>query len=189
MNLIINILSLNIILCLFLVNTSSNRIHSILYLISIYSSTSLIFMNIGLQIVGLFYFIVYVGAIAMLFLFSIMILDVKIELKTFNFIDQFNIIIVIFYLFYVFIEDMLYVFFYNNQFEYYFFVDNTLEIIGLILFDNYSLVFFLSALILFIALIGSIMLTNRKFGYYIKKQKNEIITDELLRNKFIYYVK
>jgi NADH-quinone oxidoreductase subunit J len=144
-------------------------------------------MYFGLQIIGLFYFIVYIGAIAMLFLFSVMILDIKIELKTFNFIDQILLLFSIFYLLLSLIEDSLYSFFYLNEFEYNFDVDYILKLIGLILFEYYNMIFFSSGIILLIALIACILLTNKKFGYYIKKTQKSIFNNPLIINKQIYF--
>src|SRR6185312_2893919 len=176
-------LLINVLISLFLLFSTSNRIHSVLYLINIYASMSFYFMYLGLHIIGLFYFIVYIGAIAMLFLFSIMILDVRLELKGLNFIDQFLFIFTIFYFIFLVLEYNL--FFLIHEYEYMLHVDELLKLMGYLIFDIYYLLFILSGIILLIALVGSILLTNKKYGYIIKKQDRSFFEYVLYRNRYI----
>ena len=78
--LIVIFLCISILVCSLMLLLTNNRIHSILYLIFIYMSTSVLFMYMGAVLLGVFYFLVYIGAVAVLFLFSVMILDLKVSL-------------------------------------------------------------------------------------------------------------
>jgi NADH-quinone oxidoreductase subunit J len=180
---VIILILINILISLFLLFSTSNRIHSILYLINIYASMSFYFMYLGVHIIGLFYFIVYIGAIAMLFLFSIMILDVKLELRGLNFLDQFIFIFSLIYFIFLILEFNL--FFLINEYEYMLHIDDILKLMGYLIFDLYYILFLLSGLILLIALIGSILLTNKKYGYIIKKQERSFFDSVLYRNRYI----
>lgn len=55
----------------------SNPIHSLLCLLGLFASTALIYLSQGAEYLALVFLIVYVGALAILFLFVIMLLNVK----------------------------------------------------------------------------------------------------------------
>jgi len=59
--------------------TSSNTIHSILYLILTFINTSIYLITMGVEFIALFIIIIYVGAIAILFIFVLMLLNLKTE--------------------------------------------------------------------------------------------------------------
>jgi NADH-ubiquinone oxidoreductase chain 6 len=60
-----------------LVITSINPVYSILYLVLLFVSVSCYLILSGIIFLGLAYILVYVGAIAILFLFVVMMLDIK----------------------------------------------------------------------------------------------------------------
>jgi NADH-ubiquinone oxidoreductase chain 6 len=57
---------------------SKNPIHSILYLIFVFCSVTFVFIILGVEFLAITFLIVYVGAIAVLFLFVVMMLNIKI---------------------------------------------------------------------------------------------------------------
>ena len=59
------------------VTISRNTVYSVFYLISVFVSISILFMMIGAEFLGMIMLIVYVGAVAVLFLFVVMMLNVK----------------------------------------------------------------------------------------------------------------
>lgn len=61
----------------FLVVTSRNPVHSVLWLILAFISSAGLFVLLGAEFVALLLIIVYVGAVAVLFLFVVMMLDVN----------------------------------------------------------------------------------------------------------------
>jgi NADH:ubiquinone oxidoreductase subunit 6 (subunit J) len=68
--------------CSFFVVFSINPIHSILFLILVFFNISGILILLGLEYFALIFIIIYVGAISVLFLFIIMMLNIRIiELK------------------------------------------------------------------------------------------------------------
>ena len=96
-------------------------IQSLLSLILSFGMSSIIFMILGAEFLSLLIFIVYIGAIAVMFLFVIMMLNVKVvELRSFYlkylpvgiFIILFfffELYIYIFYEFFYFLNDFFYV--------------------------------------------------------------------------------
>lgn len=55
----------------------TNPVHSVLFLVLTFCFGSVLFIMLGAEFYGLTYLIVYVGAIAVLFLFVVMMLDIK----------------------------------------------------------------------------------------------------------------
>merc|ERR1712156_1064249 len=63
--------------CTTLVIGINNPIHSILLLIAVFATGSLLLFMLNVEFFGIIFLIVYVGAIAVLFLFIVMMLDIK----------------------------------------------------------------------------------------------------------------
>jgi len=75
----LDILSVAAILCGILVIISKNPIVSVLFLIGLFLSISSYLMTLGLNFIGLSYLLVYVGAVSILFLFILMLINVRIS--------------------------------------------------------------------------------------------------------------
>ena len=60
-----------------IVITSKNPIHSIFALVVSFANVSILLILLGVEFLGLLFLIVYVGAIAILFLFVVMMLNIK----------------------------------------------------------------------------------------------------------------
>ena len=73
------ILSLTAILCGILVIISKNPIVSVLFLIGLFSSIASYLIVLGLNFIGLSYLLVYVGAVSILFLFILMLINVRVS--------------------------------------------------------------------------------------------------------------
>jgi NADH-quinone oxidoreductase subunit J len=151
-----------------MVTISRNPVHSVLWLILAFLSSAGLFVLLGAEFVAMLLIIVYVGAVAVLFLFVVMMLDIDFaELKgemarTMPLAMLIGIIILM--------ELSLGVGAWvqadgamglrdavapaADQ------VENT-RALGLIIYDNYILLFQLSGLILLVAMIGAILLTMR----------------------------
>lgn len=76
---VLDILSLLSILCGILVIISKNPIVSVLFLIGLFLSISSYLLILGLNFIGLSYLLVYVGAVSILFLFILMLINVRIS--------------------------------------------------------------------------------------------------------------
>src|SRR3978361_2467729 len=81
----LDIISLASVLSGILVIISKNPIVSVLFLIGLFLSISGYLMMLGINFIGLSYLLVYVGAVSILFLFILMLINVRIsELTTDN---------------------------------------------------------------------------------------------------------
>ena len=149
-----------------MVIVSKNPVHSVLYLILAFVNASGLFVLMGAEFLAMILVVVYVGAVAVLFLFVIMMLDVDfVELRE-GFIQYLPIGIVIGG---IFLFELLLTVSYlvinpttpkaitaaipTN-------VTNT-EALGLVLYTKYIHYFQLSGMILLVAMIGAIVLTLR----------------------------
>jgi NADH-ubiquinone oxidoreductase chain 6 len=81
----LNIISFLAILSSILVISTNNAVISVLFLISLFINVAIYLVLMGITFVGLIYVVVYVGAVTILFLFVIMLLDIKFsEIKDYN---------------------------------------------------------------------------------------------------------
>ena len=74
---ILDIISLLAILCGILVIISKNPIESLLYLIGLFASIAIYLITSGLTFIGFSYLIVYIGAVSILFLFILMLINIR----------------------------------------------------------------------------------------------------------------
>jgi len=72
-----HVFSILSIACAFIVVTTPNPIHSVLFLVGAFSSAGSLLVLFGAEYLGITFIIVYVGAIAIVFLFVIMMLNIK----------------------------------------------------------------------------------------------------------------
>ena len=76
-NLLINLLAFGTLLSSVFSITSKNPVISVIFLISTFVQAALYLILIGINFVGISYIVIYVGAIAVLFLFVIMMINIK----------------------------------------------------------------------------------------------------------------
>lgn len=76
-NILLDILAFGTLLSSVLVITSKNPIIAVIFLISVFCNAAGYLILLGLGFVGISYIIVYVGAITVLFLFVIMMINIK----------------------------------------------------------------------------------------------------------------
>jgi NADH-quinone oxidoreductase subunit J len=172
-----------IISCLLIV-TSKNSITSILYLILVFVLNSISFLLLGAEFLSILIIIIYIGAISILFLFVIMMLNLRIvevynTLVTYFPIASFLSIIFIFEFFYLLKNDIKFIFPYDANNQVYSIINtfdlvisnSNLYLIGDLLFNSYSHLLVIVGLILLLAMIGSIILTIDIQYHYIKNKK------------------
>ena len=153
-----------------MVTVSKNTVHSVFFLILDFISISCLFIMIGAEFLGMIMLIVYVGAVAVLFLFVVMMLNVA-QQKNQWFISKENsghipvgllISVIIFFELIIVIGGWKYkpdLFktgnISSNE------VTNT-HSLGQILYTDYIHIFQISGMVLLIAMIGAIVLTFRQ---------------------------
>ena len=152
----------------FLVVTARNPVHSVLWLILAFLSSAGLFVLLGAEFLAMLMMIVYVGAVAVLFLFVGMMLDIdfaalKAEMARYFPLASLVGLVILMQL------GLLYGAWSGADGQAALrlaptpdieVVDNT-RALGLILFDQYFLPFQLAGLVLLVAMIGAIVLTLR----------------------------
>jgi NADH-quinone oxidoreductase subunit J len=154
-----------------MVTASKNTVHSVFFLILDFISISCLFIMIGAEFLGMIMLIVYVGAVAVLFLFVVMMLNVA-QQKNQWFVGQATskhipvgliISTLIFFEIIIVIGGWKYkpeIFDINNSLANTS-VSNT-HSLGQILYTDYIHVFQISGMILLVAMVGAIVLTFRQ---------------------------
>ena len=151
----------------FLVVFSNNPVHSVLFLIFTFFNSAIIFLLMNAEFLAMTLVIVYVGAIAVLFLFVVMMLNISESVLKEGFLKYFPfglILIVIFIseLFLVYNSDTIMIpdnikinisEMTNLGF------DNT-KLLGLYLYTDYFIIFQISGFLLLLAMIGAIVLAQ-----------------------------
>ena len=154
-----------------MVTVSKNTVHSVFFLILDFISISCLFIMIGAEFLGMMMLIVYVGAVAVLFLFVVMMLNVAQQKNQWFASEESSkhipvgliISILIFFELIIVIGGWKYkpdLFDLNNAITYTS-VNNT-QSLGQVLYTDYIHVFQISGMILLVAMIGAIVLTFRK---------------------------
>jgi NADH-quinone oxidoreductase subunit J len=190
MSFILNIyflLSLGLIISSSFVVFSSNPIYSLLWLVLTFLFSTSLLLLIGSEFLALIFIVVYIGAIAVLFLFAIMLLDFKIKNlaakknKSFTSVFFFNLFFLIFL---ILLNQVQSIHIFSNftinwtSFVFFilFFTDNTylvffnwsdilnslndIETYSLLIYDVFVLQLLLVGFILLVVLIGVVFLTN-----------------------------
>jgi len=78
-NILLNVLALGTILSSLLVISSSNPVIAVIFLISVFFNAAGYLILLGVGFIGISYILLYVGAITVLFLFVIMMINVKLS--------------------------------------------------------------------------------------------------------------
>ena len=173
------IFSIIAILSAIMVTVSKNTVHSVFFLILDFISISCLFIMIGAEFVGMIMLIVYVGAVAVLFLFVVMMLNVSLQKNEWFAAERgsshipVGIIVSIIIFFELIIVVGGWKFKPNlspDSLDLNFISEKTnTHSIGEVLYTDYIHLFQLSGMILLVAMIGAIVLTFRKRSG-IKKQ-------------------
>ena len=169
------VFSLVAVLSALMVISARNPVHSVLFLILSFVNASGLFVLLGAEFLAMILVIVYVGAVAVLFLFVVMMLDINFVKLREGFLQYLpfgallGIVLIIelgiLFLTKSFSENSLSKFVelpVMNE------VENT-KLIGQVLYTNYFYLFQISGLILLVAMVGSITLTLRDRGQ-VKRQ-------------------
>jgi NADH-ubiquinone oxidoreductase chain 6 len=181
-NYLINILQILIVLSGILTILNKNPIISILYLIGLFLSISLYLIILDVTFVGISYLLVYIGAVSILFLFILMLIDIRISELHENNNNNIYLGIIISTIFYSVLYNNINLVFINEYINiniwkqfFYFLTDNIninytaynnwentvienydLISIGNVLYTNISVLLIIALLILLLAMVGAI---------------------------------
>ena len=164
-----------------------NSVHAVFFLIFTFFNTAAIFILLGAEFLAMALVIVYVGAVAVLFLFVVMMLNVGLmNIKQYVAKHRYF----LFTMCTLFAAELIYVIYNSitakteviqakipmNSDEV---VTNTHQL-GMVLYTNHALLFQISGFILFAAIIGSIVLTHRESN---KIKRNQSPAEQLSRDR------
>ena len=152
-----------------MVISTKNPVHSVLFLILAFLNAAGIFVILHAEFLAMILIIVYVGAVAVLFLFVVMMLDIKSTIEKSNILQYMPIGL---FIGFVFIAELVIVLIntklelsnmqiLSNPLNKFAELSNT-KAIGSVLYTDYILHFQLAGVILLVAMIGSIVLTLRE---------------------------
>lgn len=158
-----------LVLSALMVITARNPVHSVLFLILAFFNAAGLFVMLGAEFLGMILVIVYVGAVAVLFLFVVMMLDINfsdLRKGAMNYVAVGLILgaVLLFelhalytnWIFVGAIQENL-----DLPISQSVATENT-KAIGLVLYTDYVLPFQIAGLILLVAMIGAIVLTHRQ---------------------------
>jgi NADH-quinone oxidoreductase subunit J len=152
-----------------MVVSSRNPVYSVLFLILAFFNTAALFVLIGAEFIAMILIIVYVGAVAVLFLFVVMMLDINLTKLREGFLEYLPVGVMIGAALLAEILFALGVLWgksdtmaaLNTAGPHIAAVDNT-RAIGRVLYTQYFYLFQVAGVVLLVAMIGAIVLTLRR---------------------------
>lgn len=172
-----------------LVISAQNPVHSVFFLVLVFFTSAFLLFLLEVEFVSLLFVLVYVGAIAVLFLFVVMMLDIKItkyEKDLLFYIPIGGFLGVIFFLeVFLSLQENLVPFLPSSGREIYTdwfsIIDSmtNLDVLGQILYTYYFFYFLIAGIILLLAMVGAIVLTLN----FTQKAKHQFVFRQILREK------
>ncbi len=164
--------------------STRNTVHAVMFLVLAFLNAAALFILLNAEFLAMLLIVVYVGAIAVLFLFVVMMLDIDTKQIKQGFNRHLPLLVMVAVV--LFTEIFLTIKAstvkpYDTTSLYAIPKDQTNVVsIGNVLYTNFILPFQLSGAILFVAMIGAIVLTLKDETRFIKKQR---ICDQTARTK------
>lgn len=188
---VFTLIFLTTIISSFFVVTFRNPIHSVLSLIVVFASITVLFISIEAEFLALMILVIYIGAISVLFLFVVMMIefDYSLALRTKYYYLTFLAQLILFYAAYNFMQATSNFFFIFHKtafplFSYFYIYSDysllfssvsDLLLLAQILYIHSPFELFVASLILLIAMIGSITITL----LHSKEAKRQFIFEQL----------
>lgn len=172
--------------CAFMVIAARNPVHSVLYLILAFVNAAALLVLLGAEFLAMILIVVYVGAVAVLFLFVIMMLDVDFAELRQGFLQYLPLGALLFVVFLLELGAVVFTWAFVPDISQAFAspipplanASNT-EALGAVLYTRYIYFFQASGLILLVAMVGAIVLTLR----HKPNVKRQNIADQVARTK------
>lgn len=196
-NIIFYLFSIFLVFSSFMVIVSKHPVFSLLFLVSSFLVSSFLLFLLECELLALLFIIVYVGAIAILFLFAIMMLESKLNDLSKNLMKYvpigfiFSTILLFPQLNEIsnnFDKNIYYNSFYQNKFQnWYDLIDSItdVEVYGQVLYSYFVLQLLVAGLILLLVLVGVVYLTN---NYNVSNQTLDQATfKQLARDAKFFY--
>ena len=157
---------------------SKNPIISVLHLILLFSSVSCYLIFLGIKFIGISYLLVYVGAVSILFLFILMLINIRVSELISDTNNNIPLAILVILAFFIPYNDLL-----PNTKTNFFELENIEKFIpfvssnswdsnmtditdiisvGNVMYTNYSIWLMITSIILLLAMVGSIVITIKQ---------------------------
>jgi NADH-quinone oxidoreductase subunit J len=170
----------------FMVIAARNPVHSVLYLILAFVNAAGLFVMLGAEFLAMILIVVYVGAVAVLFLFVVMMLDVDFAELRQGFLQYLPLGVLLFIIFALELGSVVFFWTLAPDISQSFVspipplasVSNTAAL-GQVLYTRYVYFFQASGLVLLVAMVGAIVLTLR----HKPKVKRQSIAEQVARSK------
>lgn len=185
------IISLAMITASFIVILSNHPIFSLLFLIFNFILAAVLLFLLECEFLALLFVVVYVGAIAILFLFAIMMLESKLKDLSQNSLNHMLMNPIYGFFLLVFLISKVFVHFYTNCNDSFFYLNiyqnwydltdsvNDVEVYGELLYFHYVFQLLISGLLLLLVLIGVVYLTN---VFTTRQTVNQLLFKQLSRH-------
>ena len=174
----------------------SNAVHSVLFLIFLFCNIISLLLFMEAEFLSLLFLIVYVGAIAVLFLFVVMMLNIKTkQVKNYSFSNLWPIGLIIgsvLFIQFLITIDINFIMTKTtyNTFEWVQWINeitkfSNTKIIGLILYTKYGFLFIVCSFLLLVSMIGAIVLTIHQRTSLKRQNLNQQLTRQF-KNTIVF---
>lgn len=163
-NIIIILVAFSALMTLF----CNNPVYSVLYLITLFFNLTFLLVFMGFDFLGFLFLSIYIGAIAIFFLFVVMMINIPIYIRKSNILKPFTFTIILF-LFFLLFDLLLSTNLYNLQvtLQTYSKINlglnylNSTEVIAALFYTQYFIFFLLLACILLLSMLGSMLIIDK----------------------------
>ena len=195
-NVLFYFFSIFLIISSIVVVVSQHPVFSLLFLVSSFLFASFLLFLLECEFLALLFIIVYIGAIAVLFLFAIMMLEFKLDSLSKNLMQYVPVGLIFGLAFFLPLVNQIITqfeqnsysnsFYFNKYKNWYNLIDSVadIEVYGQILYSYFVLQFLLAGLILLVVLMGIIYLTN---SFNTKKTIEQSAFKQLSRNSKFFF--
>ena len=195
-NILFYLFSIFLVISAFMVVVAQHPVFSLLFLVASFIFSAFLLFLLECEFLALLFLVVYVGAIAILFLFSIMMLESKLNNLSKNSTKYVPVGFVFCFFLLIFFFREISIHFKNNYNSNYLYLNtyqnwydlidsiNDVEIYGQVLYSYYVLQFLISGLILLLILIGVVYLTN---VFVAQQTLDQSLFKQLSRNSKFFF--
>lgn len=195
-NMLFYLFSILLVISAFMVIFSQHPVFSLLFLVASFIFSAFLLFLLECEFLALLFIVVYVGAIAILFLFAVMMLESKLNNLSKNSMKYVPVGFV--FSFFLLIPSLreISIHFENNYDNNYFYLNtyqnwydlidsiSDVEVYGQVLYSYYVLQFLISGLILLLILIGVVYLTNT---FVAQQTTDQSLFKQLSRNSKLFF--
>ena len=195
-NMLFYLFSILLVISAFMVISSQHPIFSLLFLVASFIFSAFLLFLLEYEFLALLFIVVYVGAIAILFLFAVMMLESKLNNLSKNSMKYVPVGFVFSLFLLIPLLHEISIHFENNYDNNYFYLNtyqnwydlidsiSDVEVCGQVLYSYYVLQFLISGLILLLILVGVVYLTNT---FVAQQTTDQSLFKQLSRNSKLFF--